>query len=120
MATVLLVDDLKFIKLIERKVLEEAGHQVVGDASNGLEAIRLFQEKKPDIVMMDITMPELNGIEALKKILEIDPHAKIIICSALSHEKFLYQAVKYGAKEYIIKPFSTERLVSAINKVLQE
>jgi len=120
MARVLLVDDLKFIKLIERKVLQEFGHQIVGDASNGRQAIELYMKEKPDIVLMDITMPEVNGLEALKKILEFDPHAKIIICSALSHEKILYQAVKSGAKEYIIKPFSTERLVSTINKVLAQ
>ena len=115
----MLVDDLKFIKLIERKVLEESGHQIVADASNGIEAIRLYQENKPDIVLMDITMPELNGLEALKKILELDALAKVIICSALTHEKMLYQAVKSGAKEYIFKPFTTERLISTINKVLQ-
>lgn len=118
MARVLLVDDLRFIKLIERKVLEESGHEVVGDASNGKQAIELYKEKKPDIVLMDITMPELNGIEALKVILSLDPHARVIICSAVSHEKVLYQAVKAGAKEYIIKPFTTERLVSTINKVM--
>lgn len=118
MARVLLVDDLKFIKMIERKVLEASGHQIVGDAKNGREAIELYMQLKPDIVLMDITMPEVNGIEALKKILNFDPHAKVIICSALSHEKILYDAVKAGAKEYIIKPFATERLISTIHKVL--
>jgi two-component system chemotaxis response regulator CheY len=120
MARVLLVDDLKFIKQIERKVLEASGHQIVGDAKNGVEAIQLYIEKKPDVVLMDITMPELNGIEALKKILIFDPHARVIICSAISHEKSLYHAVKAGAKEYIIKPFSTERLISTINKILEQ
>ncbi|MDH4263493.1 MAG: response regulator [Spirochaetia bacterium] len=120
MARVLLVDDLKFIKQIERKALEESGHQIVGDAKNGLEAIQLYMEIKPDIVLMDITMPEVNGLEALKKILTFDPDAKVIICSALSHEKALYQAVKSGAKEYIVKPFTTERLISTLNKVLEQ
>jgi len=118
MARVLLVDDLRFIKIIEKKILEENGHQIIGDAQNGREAIKLYMELKPDVVLMDITMPELNGIEALKEIIALDPHAKVIICSAISHEKSLYQAVKEGAKEYIIKPFSTERLISTINKVL--
>lgn len=120
MATVLLVDDLRFIKLIEKKVLEESGHQIIGDANDGLEAIKLYKELKPDIVIMDITMPNVNGIEALKKILEFEPKAKVIMCSALSHEKALYKAIKAGACEYIIKPFTTHRLVSSIDKVLKQ
>jgi len=120
MARVLLVDDLKFIKMIERKALEHSGHQIVGDAKNGREAFELYTTVKPDIVLMDITMPEVNGIEALKKIIAFDPRAKVIICSAQSHDKILYDAVKAGAKEYIIKPFSTERLISTINKILEK
>jgi two-component system chemotaxis response regulator CheY len=118
MARVLLVDDLSFIKKIEKRILEESGHEIVGDASDGIQAIELYMKIKPDIVIMDITMPHVNGIEALKKILAFDHEAKVIMCSALSHEKALYQAVKAGAREYIIKPFTTERLVSSINKVL--
>ncbi|MDH4199740.1 MAG: response regulator [Spirochaetia bacterium] len=119
MARVLLVDDLAFIKRIEKRVLEGSGHEIAGDAKDGLEAIAMYKQLKPDIVIMDITMPHVNGLEALKKILDFDPKAKVIMCSAISHEKVLYQAVKAGAMEYIIKPFTTERLVATINEVLQ-
>jgi len=118
MANILLVDDISFIKKIEKNVLESSGHVIVGDASNGEDAIRLYREKRPDIVIMDITMPVLNGIEALEKILSIDAKANVIMCSALAHERILLKAIKAGAKEYIIKPFTTERLISTIEKVL--
>ena len=119
MARILLVDDLSFIKKIERSALENAGHEVVGDASDGAEAVLLFLKEKPDIVLMDITMPNVNGIEALEKILSIDPRANVIMCSALSHKRVLFKAVKAGAKDYLVKPFSTEHLISAIEKVLK-
>ena len=118
MASILLVDDLKFIKRIERNVLEKNGHEIVGDASDGAEAIVLYLKLKPDIVLMDITMPKVNGIEALEKILSLDPRAKVVMCSALSHERVLYKAIKAGAKDYLVKPFTTEQLLHAIGKVL--
>lgn len=119
MARILLVDDLSFIKKIERTALEHVGHEVVGDASDGAEAVLLFLKEKPDIVLMDITMPNVNGIEALEKILNIDPRANVIMCSALAHKRVLFKAVKAGAKDYLVKPFSTEQLISAIEKVLK-
>ncbi len=118
MATILLVDDLNFIKKIERNVLEKHGHQVIGDASDGAEAIVQYMKHKPDIVIMDITMPKVNGIEAVEKILQIDPKACIVMCSALSHKRVLFKAIKAGAKEYLVKPFTTEQLLSTIRKVL--
>ena len=118
MATILLVDDISFIKRIEKKVLEEHGHSIIGDASDGEQAIKLYEETRPDIVLMDITMPKVNGIEALQTILAKHPKANVIMCSALSHKHVLYKAVKAGAKDYLVKPYSMERLLEAISYVL--
>jgi len=118
MATILLVDDISFIKKIEKKTLENHGHMIVGDAENGVEAVELYEKEKPDIVLMDITMPIMSGLDALKKIIEIDPKARVIMCSALSHEKALMQAITNGARDYLIKPYSMEKLINVIDKVL--
>ena len=118
MATILLVDDISFIKKIEKKTLEAAGHSIVGDAKNGLEAIEMYEKEKPEIVLMDITMPIMSGLDALKKIMEMDPRARVIMCSALSHEKALMQAITYGARDYLIKPYSMEKLIHVIDKAL--
>lgn len=118
MARILIVDDLAFIKVVERDILEKQGHEVVADASNGREAIESYVEVKPDIVIMDITMPEVNGLQALKKILEIDPNAKVLMCSALGQQHLIVEAIEMGAKDFIVKPFTPERLTSAINKAL--
>ncbi|MDH5721500.1 MAG: response regulator [Spirochaetia bacterium] len=118
MARVLLVDDLAFIKIVEKDILEKHGHEVVADAANGRDAIRLFEETKPDIVLMDITMPEVNGLEALKKILTIDPNARVIMCSALGQQGLIMNAIEEGAKDFIVKPFQAERLISSIEKAL--
>jgi len=105
--------------MIAKDVLEKNGHEVVADASNGKDAIEKFQQTTPDLTIMDITMPEMNGLEALKKILEIDKKAKIIMCSALSQQKLIEEAIVEGAKDYIVKPFKPERLISAIEKALE-
>lgn len=117
MASILLVDDLSFIKKIEKNILEKHGHTVVGDASDGADAIVQYLKHKPDIVLMDITMPKVNGLEALEKILTIDPNACVVMCSALAHKHVLFKAIKAGAKEYIVKPFTTEQLLKTIQKV---
>ena len=118
MARILLVDDLAFIKIVEKDILEKNGHEVVADAANGRDAIRLFEETRPDIVLMDITMPEVNGLEALKKILKIDPKARVIMCSALGQQGLILNAIEEGAKDFIVKPFQAERLLSSIQKAL--
>ncbi len=115
---VLIVDDLKFIKLVLRELLEKAGFRVVGEASNGEEAVELYQEKRPDVVLMDITMPKMDGLAALKQILKLDPQAKLIMCSALGQQNLIVQALQLGAKDFIVKPFRDERVVAAIKKVL--
>ena len=115
---VLIADDLKFIKLVLRELLEKAGFRVVGEASNGEEAVELYQEKRPDVVLMDITMPKMDGLAALKQILKLDPQAKLIMCSALGQQNLIVQALQLGAKDFIVKPFRDERVVAAIKKVL--
>ena len=118
MANILLVDDLAFVKVVEKDILEKGGHKVVGDASNGAIAVQLYNELQPDLVIMDITMPEVNGLEALDAILKINASAKIIMCSALGQQSLIVEAIERGAKDFIVKPFKPERLISAIEKAL--
>jgi two-component system, chemotaxis family, chemotaxis protein CheY len=115
---VLIVDDLAFIKLIIRDILEKRGFEVIGEASNGIEAVEMYTKIKPDVVLMDITMPRMDGIQALSKIVSIDSHAKVIMCSALGQQKLIIQAIKLGAKDFIVKPFKAERIIGAIKKTL--
>ncbi len=115
---ILIADDLQFIKLVLRDLVEKAGFRVVGEASNGEEAVELFQDKHPDVVLMDITMPKMDGLTALTKILKIDPGANIIMCSALGQQTLIVQALQMGAKDFIVKPFRPERVINSIKKIL--
>jgi two-component system chemotaxis response regulator CheY len=115
---VLIVDDLTFIKMVLKDLVEKAGFRVVGEASDGEEALRLFAEKRPDIVLLDITMPKMDGLTALRKILEMDPEAKVIMCSALGQQRLILQAIQMGAKDFIVKPFRPERVIGSIKKIL--
>ena len=115
---IMIVDDLAFIKLLLKDLIEKAGFRVIGEASDGEEAIDMYQEKKPDLMLLDITMPKMDGITALKKILVLDPDAKIIMCSALGQQRLIVQAIQLGAKDFIVKPFRPERVISSIKKAL--
>ena len=115
---VLIVDDLAFIKLIIKDTLEKTGFEVAGEASNGVEAIEQYKRLQPDIVLMDITMPKMDGIQALQEIVKIEPQAKVIMCSALGQQKLIIQSIQLGAKDFIVKPFKPERIVGAIKKAL--
>jgi len=115
---VLIVDDLAFIKIVLRDILEKAGFRVVGEASNGEQAIAMYQDTRPDAVLMDITMPGMDGLTALKKIREIDRGARVIICSALGQQQLIVQAIQLGAKDFIVKPFQPQRVVSSLKKAL--
>ncbi len=124
MAKVMLVDDLTFTRLMQKDILEPAGHEIIAQAQNGVQAVEKYKElmeagNKPDVVIMDITMPEMNGLEATKKILEMDPDAKIIICSAMGQQKIIIEAIEIGVKDFIVKPIKEERLLSAIDKALR-
>jgi two-component system chemotaxis response regulator CheY len=115
---VLIVDDLAFIKIVLRDIIEKAGFRVVGEASNGEQAITMYQDTRPDVVLMDITMPGMDGLTALKKIREIDQAARVIICSALGQQQLIVQAIQLGAKDFIVKPFQPQRVISALKKAL--
>jgi two-component system, chemotaxis family, chemotaxis protein CheY len=117
-ARILIVDDAKFMRMTLFNILQKANHEVVGEAENGVEAVELFEKEQPDLVTMDITMPEKNGIEALKKIIQKDSNAKIIMCSALGQQKVVVEAIEAGAKDFIVKPFDENRVLEAVNRVL--
>jgi len=116
---VLIVDDAAFMRMMIKDILVKNGFEVVGEASNGLEAVKVYQEVKPDIVTMDITMPEMSGIEAVKAIRKIDPNAKIIMCSAMGQQAMVMEAIQAGARDFIVKPFQSDRVLDALNKVLK-
>ena len=116
--TILLVDDLKFMRTALRNIIETAGMTVAGEAPNGLQAVTQYKEKKPDVVLMDITMPVMNGIESLAKIMKLDPSARVIMCSAIGQNKYIIQSIQLGARDFIIKPFKPERVLSSILKVV--
>jgi two-component system chemotaxis response regulator CheY len=118
MANILIVDDAAFMRMMLRDILIKGGHQVVGEAANGLAAIDQYGKLKPDLVTMDITMPEMEGIEALKRIKTDDPKARIIMCSAMGQQGMVVQAIQAGAKDFIVKPFQGDRVLEAVSKAL--
>jgi two-component system chemotaxis response regulator CheY len=118
MARILVVDDAAFMRRMVIDVLQTGGHEIVGEAANGNEALLRFQELRPDVTTLDITMPEKDGLTALREIIACDPGAKVVMCSALSQESKVLEAVKAGAKDFIAKPFQAGRVLSAIEKVV--
>lgn len=118
MARILIVDDAKFMRMTLSNILVKANHEVIGEAENGIQAIQLYHEFKPDLVTMDITMPEKSGIEAVKEIKLQYPNARIIMCSAMGQQKMVVEAIEAGAKDFIVKPFDEGRVLDAINRVL--
>jgi two-component system chemotaxis response regulator CheY len=118
MKKIMVVDDAGFIRLMLSDMLKSEGFDVVAAASNGMEAVQYFKQFSPDLVTMDITMPDMDGIEALQEIMRINPRAKVIMCSAMGQQKLVIDAVRVGAKDFIVKPFQKERVVDAINKIL--
>jgi two-component system chemotaxis response regulator CheY len=115
--TVLLVDDAAFMRMRAKKVLDEQGYQTF-EASDGKDAVSKYQQRKPDLVMMDITMPIMDGITAIGEIMKIDSDAKIIVCSALGQQNMVISAIKAGAKDYVLKPFQPERVLEAVKKLI--
>jgi len=98
--------------------LSKGGHEVVGEATNGQEAVQRFRELKPEVTTLDITMPEMDGISALKAILEVDPGARVIMCSALGQESKVLESIKAGARDFVVKPFQPDRVLEAVGKAL--
>lgn len=117
MSKVLIVDDALFARRILKETLEKNGHEVIGQASNGLEAIEMYKQLKPDLVTMDLTMPDMDGINSIKHIKRFDSNAKIIMCSALGQEAKIIQSIKAGATDFIVKPFNEEKLIDSVNKI---
>ena len=118
MARVLVVDDAAFMRKMVTDALTKGGHEVVGEASNGSEAVDRFQELRPEVTTLDITMPEKDGISALKEILAFDPSARVIMCSALGQESKVLESIKAGAKDFVVKPFQADRVLEAVGKAL--
>ncbi len=115
---ILIVDDAAFMRMMIKDILEKNGFEVVGEAQDGVEAVEKFKELQPDLVTLDITMPEKDGLTALKEILEEDGSAKVIMCSAMGQQSMVIDAIQAGAKDFIVKPFQADRVLEAINKVL--
>ncbi|MEK3854990.1 response regulator [Cytobacillus sp. FSL H8-0458] len=118
MARILIVDDAKFMRVTLSSILKKAEHEIVGEGENGKEAVDLFVNLKPDLVMMDITMPEMSGLEAVREIKRNNPNAKVIMCSAMGQQKVVVESIEAGAKDFIIKPFDEGRVLEAVNRVL--
>ena len=117
MARILVVDDAAFMRVRAAKVLTDNGHEVA-QAENGLEAIKQYVEWKPDAVLMDITMPEMDGLTALKEIRKIDPNARIAMVTAMGQQAIVMQALKDGAKDFVLKPMQADRVLAALAKLL--
>ena len=118
MARVLVVDDAAFMRKMVTDALSKGGHEVVGEGANGEEAVALYQELSPELTTLDITMPEKDGLTALKEIIELDPAARVIMCSALGQESKVLESIKIGAKDFVVKPFQPDRVLGAVDKAL--
>lgn len=120
MKRILIVDDAEFMRVALRKILQAHNFEVVAEACNGLEAVVKYKQHQPDLVTMDITMPEMTGLDALKAIRSLDPLAKVVMVSAMGQEAFIREAVTYGAKTFIVKPFREDHVVQTLNKILTQ
>lgn len=116
---ILIVDDAAFMRMMIKDILTKSGFNVIGEAQDGAEAVEKYKELSPDLVTMDITMPEMDGVEALKQIQELNQEAKVIMCSAMGQQAMVIDAIQAGAKDFIVKPFEAERVIEAIQKVLR-
>jgi two-component system, chemotaxis family, chemotaxis protein CheY len=118
MARVLVVDDAAFMRKVVSDALASGGHEVIGEATNGAEAVARFQELRPELTTLDITMPEKDGLAALAEIMAIDPAARVVMCSALGQETKVLESIKLGAKDFVVKPFQPARVLEAVGKAL--
>lgn len=115
---ILICDDAAFMRMMIKDILTKNGYNIAGEAENGAEAVEKYNELKPDLVLMDITMPEMDGIQALKKIKETDPNASVIMCSAMGQQAMVIESIQSGAKDFIVKPFQADRVLEAVQKVV--
>ena len=115
---ILICDDAAFMRMMIKDILTKNGYNVVGEAENGAKAVEKYQELKPDLVLMDITMPEMDGIQALKAIKAADPSATVIMCSAMGQQAMVIESIQSGAKDFIVKPIQQDRVLEAVRKVV--
>ncbi|MCL6636883.1 MAG: response regulator [Alicyclobacillus sp.] len=115
---ILVVDDAAFMRMMIKDILTKNGYEVVGEAADGAQAVEKYQELRPDLVTLDITMPEVDGIEALKRIRAIDPGARVIMCSAMGQQAMVIDAIQAGARDFVVKPFQADRVLEAVRKAL--
>ena len=115
---ILICDDAAFMRMMIKDILTKNGYTVAGEAENGLKAVEKYAELKPDLVLMDITMPEMDGIQALKKIKSTDPAASVIMCSAMGQQAMVIESIQAGARDFIVKPFQADRVLAAVKKVI--
>ncbi|WP_436664425.1 response regulator [Alicyclobacillus acidoterrestris] len=114
----MVVDDAVFMRMMLKNVLVEGGHEVVAEAANGMEAVQQYEAHRPDLVTMDITMPEMDGIQAVRAIVSIDAGAKVIMCSAMGQQQMVIEAIQAGAKGFIVKPFDKEKVLAEVGKLV--
>jgi two-component system chemotaxis response regulator CheY len=115
---IMIVDDAAFMRMMIKDILTKNGYEIVAEAADGAQAVEKYKEHQPDLVTMDITMPEMDGIAALKEIKQINPNAKVIMCSAMGQQAMVIDAIQAGAKDFIVKPFQADRVLEAIGKIL--
>ena len=115
---ILICDDAAFMRMMIKDILTKNGYNVAGEAENGAKAVEKYNELKPDLVLMDITMPEMDGIQALKKFKEMDAGAMVIMCSAMGQQAMVIESIQSGAKDFIVKPFQADRVLEAVKKVV--
>ena len=120
MARILVADDASFMRQMIREIVEAEGHEVCGEASDGVEAVEKWKDLHPDICTMDIVMPRRSGIDAVRGIVELDPTARVVMCSALGQETLVTEAMQAGAKDFIVKPFKPDSVLATLNNVLEK
>ncbi|MHB8126783.1 MAG: response regulator [Desulfitobacteriaceae bacterium] len=118
-ANIMIVDDAAFMRMMLKDILTKNGFTIIGEAENGAIAVHLFGELKPNLTIMDITMPEMDGLQAVKEIRKLDPQARIVMCSAMGQQSMVIEAIQSGAKDFVVKPFQAERVIEAITKALK-
>lgn len=118
MAKILIVDDAAFMRMMVKDVLSKGGYNDLEEAVDGADAVEKYKELNPDLVIMDITMPNMDGLEALKAIKEIDPNSTVIMCSAMGQESMVIEAIKSGAKDFIVKPFKPDRILGTVSSII--
>jgi len=116
---ILIIDDLPFMRKVIREILEGTRLFRIEEASNGLEGLHRYREVKPDLVLLDIVMPVLDGISTLERLIKMDPKARVVMCSALGQEELIVRAIRLGAKDFVVKPFHPHRLVTAVHRLLE-